>query len=278
MRRILSVASVLFLSACSSGFSEKNGAYHYQGRDNIILSFAQGVEVTPALLKDTAALVDALLKDAPAALKTEKLAVEGLGADSFYNLFLLGDALFLGGVKPYQNKTLVYAFLASVYDKFLAGQKRHSPVPLADFAALSQGAPSQDISRLNSYIVTYAVNEIFFVSILEMLDRPQRYFYPAKTKEELFRTLFYPELLGFWDYMAVRYGAGKLFAYALNEYSPEGFEVEFAEKISDVEGAFVEYAKKNAEGIVFSPPEYREKLDSLLNLYMTGTKKSLMTE
>ena len=263
---------MLLLGACSQGFRAEGEAYRYrsQGAD-VTVHFANKEDATSARLKNLSHMVELLVKEMPTALKTDPIDVEGLTGDDFYNIFAIGDAFFLGGVEPYQNKMAVYAFLCSVYSRALG-----EALPVANFEELAKKLSTKR-SEINNYTIVYSLDNIFFVSILEMLERQNRYFYSARAKDELFRILFYPELLGFWEYGAGRFGRTLMFDFALKPYTEESARVLFGESVPDLEKAFVDSVRAQNSKTTLSM-EFRDQYDELLETAMKNTKQSLMRE
>ncbi|MGL5722346.1 MAG: hypothetical protein ACRCY4_08105 [Brevinema sp.] len=263
---------MLLLGACSQGFRANGENYRYQSQGaDVTVSFANPEDATPDRLKDLSKMVDVLVKEMPASLKTDVIEVEGLTSDNFYNIFVIGHSYFLGAVTPYQNKMAVYAFISWVYNKALGGT-----LPVVSFEELAQSA-SANRKEINNYTIVYSLDNIFFVSVIEMFERQDRYFYSARAKDDLFRILFYPELLGFWEYGAGRFGKSMMFDFALKPYSTEDFRVMFGEDVADLEKAFVDSVRAQNSKTTLSM-DFRNQYDELLEDAMKNTKQSLMRE
>lgn len=271
MKKIFSM--MLLLGACSQGFRpEENEAFRYrsQGAD-ITVRFANQEDASSERLQNLSQMVDLLVKEMPSSLTAEAIDVEGLTSDDFYNIFAIGESYFLGGVLPYQNKMAVYSFLCSVYNRSLKGT-----LPVSSFEELAEEM-SVDRKEINNYTIEYSLDNIYFVSLLEMLERQDRYFYAARAQEDLFRILFYPELLGFWEYAASRFGLALMFEFANNAYTEESTRALFGETISDIEKAFVDSVRaQNRRNRL--PKEFQSEYSLRLESAMKNTKQSLMRE
>ena len=281
--KIIVLLLVCFISSSCSSFNNKlvkeGDVYLFQGKEDIIVSFIGG-DPKDKTLEDTAKIIAFLKQKQTKNLSGESVFIEGLTDNIFYNFHIIGESLFF--IKPfYENKTLIYGYLASLYAEFSLKNKNNSFIPLQEFQNFvkEHKIPNKDDELLMKVAVDFAVNEIFFVSILELLERPQRYFYPQKTKEELYQTLIYPEILGFWNYLQFRFGTVMLLEVAQQKYTPESWHVLFGEEISDLEGAYVKSIKGSRDKMaVLSDEETYKNFTNSLQLYMSGTKKSLMTE
>lgn len=259
--------------------SKDSYEYAYKGK-RLIVTFSEDFE-NEQNLHQTAEMFRFLLEKVPVQEKQD-FYIEGLTDDLFYNFHLTGEELFFSQRDTiYQNKMLIYGYLAFLYSQFSYNKHQMSPIPLESFNALFAG---QDLNRkeysaLIDTAVDFAVKEIFFISILELLERQGRYFYPAKTNEELYRVLIYPEILSYWQYMESRFGRRFLFKAAQKPYSSEEFKSLFAESVSDLEAGYVKKVQANAAKNPLASREnlYKSYLQ-LLELYMSGTKKSLMRE
>ena len=281
--KIIVLLLVCFISSSCSSFNNKlvkeGDVYLFQGKEDIIVSFIGG-DPKDKTLEDTAKIIAFLKQKQTKNLSDESVFIEGLTDNIFYNFHIIGESLFF--IKPfYENKTLIYGYLASLYAEFSLKNKNNSFIPLQEFQNFvkEHKIPNKDDELLMKVAVDFAVNEIFFVSILELLERPQRYFYPQKTKEELYQTLIYPEILGFWNYLQFRFGTVMLLEVAQQKYTPESWHVLFGEEISDLEGAYVKSIKGSRDKMaVLSDEETYKNFTNSLQLYMSGTKKSLMAE
>lgn len=281
---ILFFSFVLVISGCVAsdrGLVKSGDAYEYIDKTSrLIVTFSEGSENEQNISR-TAEMLRFLLKKVPVR-KKQDFYIEGLTDDLFYNFHLAGEELFFSRRDDvYQNRMLIYGYLAFLYSQFSYGKHQMAPIPLENFNELFAGQKFErkEYNALIDTAVDFAVKEIFFISILELLERQGRYFYPAKTNEELYRILIYPEVLSFWQYMESRFGRKFLFKAARKPYSPEEFKNLFAEPISDLEAGYV---KKVQAGAAKNPLTSRKNLYEsylqLLELYMSGTKKSLMRE
>ncbi|MDK2817973.1 MAG: hypothetical protein KFW21_00815 [Spirochaetota bacterium] len=274
---------VCFISSSCNSFNSnlvKDGdVYLFQGKEQVIVSFV-GIDPTIETLDNTAKIIAFLKQKQTKELSSESVLIEGLTDNIFYNFHVIGEALFF--VKPYyQNKTLIYGYIASLYADFSFKNNKNFFIPLQEFQKFikENKIPNKDDELLMKVVVDFAINEVFFVSVLELLERPQRYFYSQKTQEELYQTLIYPEILGFWNYLVFRFGRTMLLKIAQEKYTPESWHVLFGEETSELEAAYVKNIKDSKKKLkVLSNEEVYKDLTNSLQLYMTGTKKSLMTE
>ncbi len=274
---------VCFISSSCNSFNNnlvKDGdVYLFQGKEQVIVSFV-GIDPTIETLDNTAKIIAFLKQKQTKELSSESVLIEGLTDNIFYNFHVIGEALFF--VKPYyQNKTLIYGYIASLYADFSFKNNKNSFIPLQEFQKFikENKISNKDDELLMKVVVDFAINEVFFVSVLELLERPQRYFYSQKTQEELYQTLIYPEILGFWNYLVFRFGQTMLLQIAQEKYTPESWHVLFGEETSELEAAYVKNIKDSKKKLkVLSNEEVYKDLTNSLQLYMTGTKKSLMTE
>ena len=274
---------VCFISSSCNSFNNnlvKDGdVYLFQGKEQVIVSFV-GIDPTIETLDNTAKIIAFLKQKQTKELSSESVLIEGLTDNIFYNFHVIGEALFF--VTPYyQNKTLIYGYIASLYADFSFKNNKNSFIPLQEFQKFikENKISNKDDELLMKVVVDFAINEVFFVSVLELLERPQRYFYSQKTQEELYQTLIYPEILGFWNYLVFRFGQTMLLQIAQEKYTPESWHVLFGEETSELEAAYVKNIKDSKKKLkVLSNEEVYKDLTNSLQLYMTGTKKSLMTE
>lgn len=281
--KIIVLLLVCFISSSCSSFNTKlvkeGDVYLFQGKEDIIVSFIGG-DLEANTLNDTAKIIDFLKQKQSKNLSDESIFIEGLTDNTFYNFHMIGESLFF--IKPfYENRTLIYGYLASLYAEFSLKNKDNAFIPLQEFQNFikENKIPNKDDELLMKVAVDFAINEVFFVSILELLERPQRYFYPQKTKEELYQTLIYPEILGFWNYLQFRFGTAMLLEIAQQKYTPELWHVLFGEEINELEGAYVKSIKSSRDKMeVLSDEVIYKNFTNSLQLYMSGTKKSLMTE
>lgn len=281
---ILFFSFVLLILGCVSsdrGLVKSGDAYEYIDKTNrLIVTFSEGSENEQNISR-TAEMFRFLLEKVPVQ-KKQDFYIEGLTDDLFYNFHLAGEELFFSQRDDvYQNRMLIYGYLAFLYSRFSYGRHQMAPIPLESFNELFAGQKfdRKEYNALIDMAVDFAVKEIFFISILELLERQGRYFYPAKTNEELYRVLIYPEVLSFWQYMESRFGRKFLFKAAQKPYSPEEFKNLFAEPISDLEAGYVKKVQaSSAKNPLTSRKNLYESYLQLLELYMSGTKKSLMRE
>lgn len=278
--------SLLFLLLCGScmDFSpkmQKDGtSYLYKGQEQIIISYTQNTKMSPELLSTTAKMIQMIIKNTPKFLATNEFYIEGLSGDEFSDFFMIGDSIFLS-LPYFKNRTLIYGYISRLYEQFMLKQQAYPFIPLADIQKLfsSQFISAQENNNLINFTAQYAIDKIFFVSILEFLERPIRYFYPSKTKDELYRVLIYPELLGFWKSLERRFGKKMILEIAQKNYTPEDFYIRFGEKVSDLEAFYVNNIKNSKEKSKFlrNTNTYNQ-LTNFLYLYMSGTKRALMAE
>ena len=281
--KIIGILLVCFISSSCSSFNNKlvkeGDVYLFQGKEDVIVSFI-GEDPKDKTLNDTAKIIAFLKQKQSKNLSDESVFIEGLTDNTFYNFHIIGENLFF--IKPfYENKTLIYGYLASLYAEFSLKNKNNAFIPLQEFQNFIKvnKIANKDNELLMNVAVDFAIKDVFFVSILELLERPQRYFYPQKTKEELYQTLIYPEILGFWNYLQFRFGTAMLLEVAQQKYTPEAWHVLFGEEISELEGAYVKSIKDSRDKMsVLSDEEIYKNFTNSLQLYMSGTKKSLMTE
>ena len=273
---------MLLVSSCSSSSQlVKDGdVYLFQGKEQIILSFLSE-KVSGDTLEMTGSMVAYLIEVLPPELAEEEVFIEGLGDSDFYNFHLIADYLFFSK-SFYKNKTLIYGYIASLYELFMIEQKKSAFIPLMEMQKIVAGqkiSKSENEELLKS-TVKYALDRIYFISTLEFLERPNKYFFPQKTKDELYQILVYPEILGYWKYLEFRFGKLMLLDIAKKEYSPEDFHVSFGEEVGELESAYVKTIEKDesVSPIIKENPKLYTQLTNTLELYMSGTKKSLMTE
>lgn len=270
---------IVILGACTSrAVLVKDGdIYLYQGKEQIVVSFKK--EPDSEILVKTVRYISFLVSKLPEKLAEEDVSIEGLTGDPFSDFYTIGDTLFFS-IPFYHNKMLIYGYLASLYQEFHK-KDDYAFVPMRDFQNLlkDQKLSPQETMLLYNASVDYAVEATFFVSLLELLERQQRYFYPQKTEEELFRVLIYPEILGFWEEMAFRFGTQMMLETAQKVYTPESWHVIFGEEVNQLEANYVKATKKAKEqSVLLSDQILYQNLTNSLFLYMTGTKKSLMLD
>ncbi|MGL5955483.1 MAG: hypothetical protein ACRC0X_02600 [Brevinema sp.] len=268
---------LLFLNGCvSNNTLVKDGeVYLFEGQEQIILSFVMS-EPSLELLDNTANAISFLSRKLPKASIPSSVFIEGLIEDRFYNFFLIADRLFSD---YYQNKTLLYGYIATLQEDF-AG-KNEPFIPISEFQNFMRDkeASPKEREQLLKATVEYAVDHIFFVSILELLERPQRYFYPQNSREELFQVLIYPEILTFWNYMQFRFGTKLLLDTAQTPYSPEHWQIAFGEEPSTIESAYVHTLKgSDKKSSILSIQRNYQDFTNSLQLYLSGTKKSLLNK
>lgn len=279
---ILIFSLISLISGCMSldrGLVKSKDSYEYlYKKSRLIVTFSPGYENEQNIIQ-TSEMLGFLLKRIPIQ-KKQDFYIEGLTDNLFYNFHTAGEALFFSRLDDaYQNRMLIYGYLGFLYSQFSYSRHQMTPIPLESFNELFAG---QKFSRkeYNAWIdtaVDFAVKEIFFISILELLERQGRYFYPAKTQEELYRVLIYPEALSFWQYMESRFGRQLLLKAAQKPYSPDEFKTLFAEQISDLEAGYVKRIQAGAaKNQLTDRKNLYESYLQLLGLYMSGTKKSLM--
>ncbi len=154
----LFIILLALFSACSPHLKQDGDAYLYEGREQIIVSFrgeasAETADITAQMIK--------LLKD-NAPKSDETILVEGLSDDYFYNFFRLGDALFLTD-DTYKNKTIIYAYIAYLYQEFAQKHNLMTFIPVRGFQHFDKTGKSSP--ALLKSAVEYAVNDIFFVFV-----------------------------------------------------------------------------------------------------------------
>lgn len=275
------VSLILGCVSLDRGLVKSGDSHEYiYKKSRLIVTFSEGSENEQNTIQ-TAEMLRFLLKRVPIQ-KKQDFYIEGLTDDLFYNFHLAGEALFFSQLDDvYQNRMLIYGYLGFLYSQFSYIRHEMAPIPLESFNELFAGQKfkRKEYDALIDTAVDFAVKEIFFISILELLERQGRYFYPAKTNEELYRVLIYPEVLSFWQYMESRFGRKFLFKAAQKPYSPEEFKSLFAEPVSDLEASYVKKVQAGAaKNQLTSRKNLYESYLQLLGLYMSGTKKSLMRE
>lgn len=276
--KLLSLLILLGFSSCVSNTSliQDGSVYLFQGKEQVIISFTH--QPSKKLLSNTGEIISFLKKQLPFSIKDESILIEGLSDDIFFNFFLIGDRLFFS-TDQLKNKTLIYAYIASLYQEF--HQKTSPFIAISEFENFIQNKKitAKENEILLKATVDFAVKDIYFVSILELLERPRRYFFPQKAKDELFRVLIYPEITTFWNYLSFRFGKQNLFEFAQYEYNKTAWQNNFGEEIHDTESAFVKTLDniKQTSSILNDDKNYQTFTNSL-QLYMSGTKKSLMKE
>lgn len=279
MRTILYFSFLFFLgcSQFSPSFVKEDNVYLYQGKDQVIVSFTSDIN-NNTTLKSTAQAVSFLLSHLPDQLKNENFYIEGLTGEIFTDFFTIADNMFLS-VSYFQNKALVYGYISSLYEQFMLHYKQYPFIPIKDFEMIMKknNISVKKTDLLFKFTVKYALDNIFFISILEFFERPNRYFFPTYTNSELFKILVFPEMLTFWKYMEFRFGKQVLLEYAQKQYTPEEFYITFGEKISEIENTYVkgiEALDENTKDLSL----IKDQLIQTLKLYMSGTKKSLMSK
>ncbi|MGL4677446.1 MAG: hypothetical protein ACRCWI_07240 [Brevinema sp.] len=268
---------LLFLNGCiSNNTLVKDGeVYLFKGKEQIILSFAVS-EPSPILLDDTATTTAFLSRKFPK--NQDSILIEGLTEDRFYNFFLIADNLFSD---YYKNRMLLYGYIASLHEEFVGKNNTQPFIPISEFQNFMQNkeASLKERDHLLKSTVEYAIDHVFFVSILELLERPQRYFYPQNTREELFQILIYPEILTFWNYMQFRFGNRLLFDMLKQDYNAESWKIAFGEEPNNLESAYVNTLKESYKNsLILSITSNYQDFTNSLQLYMSGTKKSLIKE
>jgi len=259
---------------------EDDNVYLYQGKEQIIVSFFKDRDINKKILNTTSRIINFIRKQTPKNFLEKDFYIEGLTGESFTDFFIIGDSLFLS-FPYYKNKTLIYAYLSSLYERFMVKYQLYPFIPLIDIERIFEGEKINKKENISLISVTaqYAIDKIFFVSILEFLERPERYFYPSKTKTELFRIVIFPELLGFWNSLEFRFGKDLILKLAQKNYTPEDFYIGFGEKISDLESYYVKSLKKiEKKSLILKNTNIYNQLTNVLQLYMSGTKRSLMAE
>ncbi len=272
---------ILFLlSACGtqSSLIKDGDVYLYQGKTQIIIGFTTPTQ-SDEILDTTAEMITFLQKKSP---KTEEsFLIEGLTDDTFFNFYAIADSLFFGN-DLYQNKTLIYGYVSSLYVEF--SQKhlnKNSFIALGEFDNFikDHSLSQKETEILLQSAVAFAIDDIFYISTLELLERPQRYFYPQKTKEELFRVSIYPELVSYWNYLQFRFGQNLLLKTAQKPYDAQEWQAIFGEDIGTVEASFVSSVKgSHQKSAILSTESNYTTFTNSLKLYLSGTKKSLMVE
>ncbi|MGL4562866.1 MAG: hypothetical protein ACRCVW_03320 [Brevinema sp.] len=253
---------------------KSDDVYLYQGKERVIVSFT--TDPSKETLLTTAKAIQFLLSHLPEELSQAQFLVEGLTGEFFVDFFMIADHMLLT-TSLYHNKMFIYAYISSLYQEFMIKQKKYSFIPIQDLELLigqQHSAKYDDV--LFKFAVQYAVDDIYFVSVLELLERSNRYFFPKNTSSELFKILIFPEILTFWNYMEFRFGKQMLLEFSKNQYTPEDFHVVFGEKVSDIENSYVKILSNNIQKT--SLTNIQDKLTNILGLYMSGTKKSLMSE
>lgn len=271
---------ILISSACtsSSDLVKEGDVYLFQGKEQIILSFLQE-KVDDSILQRTGKMVSFLRTSLPKELSSEDILIEGLTGNAFYDFHLIADNLFF--IKPfYKNKTLLYGYFGSLYENFMVQEKQNPFIPLKDFQEIvDKGSINKKQNdELIQATVNYAVDSVYFISLLELLERSQRYFYPQKTREELYQILIYPEIVSFWNYLNFRFGKTMILKIAQEEYTPESFHIAFGEEVGTLESSYVKTIQEESSMQILNNQEIYSKFTNILQLYMSGTKKSLMTE
>ncbi|MGL4393897.1 MAG: hypothetical protein ACRCS8_01545 [Brevinema sp.] len=276
MKAKLSILMLLSLGSCAyfaPSLEKSDDVYLYEGREKVIVSFAQ--EPSKDTLNQTAKAISFLSSRLPNTLSEESFVVEGLSGEFFPDFFRIADYMFLS-TSLYKNKTLIYAHISSLYYEFMTKNKEYAFIPIKDFQNLVGMQSPRNYELLYKHAVQYAVDDIFFVSILEFMERPDRYFFARNTSGELFKTLIYPEILTFWQYMEFRFGTKMLLDFAQKPYTPEDFHITFGEKIADIENTYVKQLANNIQNT--SLTNIQSELSQYTKLYMAGTKKNLMSE
>ncbi|MGL4367607.1 MAG: hypothetical protein ACRCTQ_04945 [Brevinemataceae bacterium] len=280
--RIIICGLSLFVCSCAMTapyLVKQDDVFLFRGSDSIVVSFTDNNE-TDLVLKTTASMIQFILNERPKNVEYQNIFIEGLSGNGFVDFFIIADNLILLE-SVFKNKMLIYSYIAFLYEEFRQKNKEYQFVPLADFKKLfnNKVLSVSENDLLTAALVQYSIDSIYFISLLEFLERQDRYFYPMKAREELFQVLIFPEIVSFWKYMEFRFGKTKLFDVALKNYTPEEFHVEFGEKVSDLESAYVKYIKdKSSKPNLLKQTEQWNNFTNTLYLYMSGTKRSLMSE
>lgn len=271
---------ILCLNFCSKNHLNliKDGdVYRLSNNKLITLSFVQSLDVSFDILDQSVKILEFLIHKELAPVKTE-IHIEGLQGELFHDFMMIADTLC--DYEKYPNKTILYAYFSSLYEKFSIKIRQYPFIPLIDFQKLftDYKINLKNNAELVGFVVTYSVEQVYFVSLLELLERPERYFYPKKVKEELYRVLIYPEVLSFWHYMEARFGKSLLLSAAEKSYTAEYFHMKFSEEISNIEASYVKSMEVKSQRVTWMTEDLRKSLDEMLFCYMSGTKKRLFSD
>lgn len=209
--------------------------------------------------------------------------------DLYDLLFRLGGAYFQNA----PNQALVMALLqdcwirlgkhprykAMLWQKILARQ-RHLLVRIPDFEKLFARYQLDTVSLLEvyAYINLYLLDEIYFVSVQELMSRPYRYFHDSFYSSIFSQVVILPEMYGFYQYLYKQYGTRRLMKALRTSYSPDAWMKIFGEGVNETEDGFRRSIENTTFRIFTAQPALKSELDSLLKLYNTTTKATLFKE
>ncbi len=209
---------------------------------------------------------------------------------SLYDLlFILGGKYF----SDYQNQALVVGMLQDRWATILMehnnfpdeiasylDQEWYNIIMIKDFKDLlsSEKVTRKDVEEIYKYLNLYLLDQVYFVSLQEVMERPYRYFHPEFFRSYFSQIVILPELRFFYSYINKKYSRNRIKNLMKQKYGVEEWEKNTGEQIHEVEDGFRKSIETQKFTFLDDNQSFKVKLDALLKLYNTTTKSTLFKD
>jgi hypothetical protein len=214
---------------------------------------------------------------------TEEIA----GTTNNYMMFFrIGDS-YLSGIN---NKLIRYGLIEMEWMKLVAvsenntdklsmslqGEK-YNRVRIDDIRQTIQAYRLQDneLEQFLPYVVNYLLKEIFFVSLQEILDRPERYLNSADMESIFSQIVVLPEITLFTDYLVKKFGLKKVLELGCTDFSKDKWNKILKEPVNETEADYTKMMENYSFNGIYNDKAFDEELNSYLEMYNKMTKPTL---
>lgn len=208
------------------------------------------------------------------------------GTNQAYILFYQVGARMLRHIK---NDLVLAAVLENTWNAWYRDNRSH-PVMNNELYRSSEYLHNQDIGSwwqslrtgeppaglLSRYAVKYLLDQVLYVSVMELMNRSYRYYNTQDVGTPFYQTVILPESMQFYEYMDKKFGRGMVMKFALTPFTDSNYKAVFGEELYESERLFTGAVTQG--GFNNTPLEYetnRSTLDNILKLYNTATKPTL---
>ncbi len=203
--------------------------------------------------------------------------------DSLFELTLqAGDFYF----RDIPNKMIVYGIILDTWFQLTGNQKKsvfqylnsENRIYLKDilncYSNFHQHFRPLEFMR---YHVRFTLREIYFISIQELIERPFLYYNSRYSQDIFFKTIVIPETYTFYRYLKSIYPTSKIFKIAQSTYNKQSWKKATGEEINESEKNYTDEIEKSHFPHIDSQTNFTRRLNQILKIYHTTTKKTLFS-
>lgn len=133
----------------------------------------------------------------------------------------------------------------------------------------------EDRDQVYSYAASYLLKQVLFISLQEILARPYRYDQPREAGSVFSQVVILPETVAFNAYLEGKFGRTRTLMASKAEFTTNHWKRTIGEDFHDTEADFASRLEDREYKGVFLNRDFRDRLDSLLEVYNKMTKSTM---